>query len=65
MHIGRTDEEIRDILEVKDEITLDREPLEFYEKEIFSSRFQAYIRGENGNTAKPRSAKKVEINSSE
>lgn len=66
-HIGKTDEEIKDILKVRDRLTLDGKTLTFSGEELKTDKFQAYIKGEQKgqDTAKPRSVKKIEIESSE
>jgi len=66
-HVGKTDEEIKDILKVRDRLQLDRPIREFFGSEgIESEEFKAYIKGENKgqDTSKPRSVKKIEIESS-
>jgi len=65
-HQGKTDEEIRDILKVKDKLILTGEIKEFSKDELNSDIFKAYIKGENKgqDTSKPRSTKRVEIFSS-
>lgn len=65
-HIGKTDEEIRDILNCRDRLTLTGETKKFSGSELLEDSFQSYIKGENkGNdTSKPRSVKSIEIESS-
>ncbi|MBL0709068.1 MAG: dynamin family protein [Sulfurimonas sp.] len=65
-HIGKTDKEIEDILNSRDRLTLSGKTKEFSGEELLSDSFQAYIKGENKgqDTSKPRSVKRVEINSS-
>ena len=55
-HVGKTDEEIKDILKNRDKLIL----------KLNEDVFQAYIRGEQKgqDTSKPRSVKKIEIESS-
>jgi len=65
-HLGKTDEEIKDILKVRDRLLLNQPIKEFSGDELLSDSFQAYIKGENkgDDTSKPRSVKRVEIASS-
>lgn len=67
-HIGKTDEEIKDILKYRKNLILDGREIKFTGDELTTDKFQAYIKGEknnNGvNTAKPRSVKFLEIQSS-
>ena len=65
-HIGKTDEEIKDILKNRDKLTLTGEIREFSGDELDSDIFQSYIKGENKgqDTSKPRSVKKIVIESS-
>jgi len=65
-HIGKTDEEIRDILKCRDKLTLTGKTKEFSGNQLSEDSFQSYIKGENkGNdTSKPRSVKSIEIESS-
>lgn len=67
-HLGKTDEEIRDILKNRDKLTLDGGVKHFSEDELYSDVFQSYIKGDkygqNVDTSKPRSVKRVEIESS-
>lgn len=66
-HIGKTDEEIKDILKVRDRLRLDGKTLSFTGDQLKTDAFQAYIKGENKgqDTSKPRSVKRIEIESSE
>jgi GTPase SAR1 family protein len=65
-HVGKTDEEIKDILKARGKLILNGSKKEFYGDELLKDSFQSYIKGENGgdDTSKPRSVKKVEIESS-
>lgn len=67
-HIGKTDEEIKDILKYRKNLILNGLEIKFTGDELTTDKFQAYIKGEknnNGvNTAKPRSVKFLEIQSS-
>lgn len=65
-HVGKTDEEIKDILKNRGDLILTGETKYFAGDELDKEVFQAYIKGENNgsNTAKPRSVKKIEIESS-
>lgn len=68
LHIGRTDEEIREIIKFRDSLLLTGDRFEFLGDELLSEKFQEYIRGEKlgieVNTAKPRSVKSLSIESS-
>lgn len=66
-HVGKTDEEIKDILSVKDRLRLDGKTLTFSGQQLKSDDFQSFIKGEQKgkDTAKPRSVKRIEIESSE
>lgn len=66
-HIGKTDEEIKDILKVRDKLRLDGKTLTFSGEQLKTDAFQAYIKGEQKgqDTSKPRSVKRIEIESSE
>jgi len=65
-HVGKTDEEIKDIIKGRNKLTLTGKTKKFSGDELSTDAFQAYIKGENkgADTSKPRSVKKVEINSS-
>jgi GTPase SAR1 family protein len=65
-HVGKTDEEIKDILKARGKLILNGSTKEFSGDELLKDSFQSYIKGENGgdDTSKPRSVKKVEIESS-
>lgn len=67
-HVGKTDEEIKDILKYRDKLTLTGKIKEFPKEDLYSDKFQAYIKGEKRSdgvdTSKPRSVKRVEIESS-
>lgn len=65
-HIGKTDEEIRDILKNRDKLNLTGKSMNFSGDDLTKESFQAYIKGENkgADTSKPRSVKKIEIQSS-
>ena len=65
-HVGKTDEEIKDILTCKDDLLLTGKTLEFKGDELLKDDFQSYIKGEDkgAKTARPRSDKTIEIESS-
>ncbi len=70
MHLGKTNEEIIDIIENKNTIKqyLNQPPKVFKGDELLGNDFQEFIRGEKvgkqTKTGKPRSVKKIEIKSS-
>lgn len=67
-HIGKTDEEIKDILEYRQNLILTGETQEFSGDELNTEDFQSYIKGQktkNGtDTSRPRSVKNLAIESS-
>lgn len=65
-HVGKTDQEIKDILKGRDKLTLTGNTKEFTGDELENDIFQSYIKGENkgDDTSKPRSVKKIVIESS-
>ncbi len=65
-HVGKTDQEIKDILKGRDKLILTGDSKEFSGDELESEIFQSYIKGENKgeDTSKPRSVKKIVIESS-
>lgn len=65
-HVGKTDEEIRDILKNRDKLNLTGKSQNFSGDDLNKENFQAYIKGENkgADTSKPRSVKRIEIQSS-
>lgn len=65
-HIGKTDEEIKDILSCREKLILTGKIKEFSGNELLEESFQSYIKGENKgrDTSKPRSVKSIEIESS-
>lgn len=65
-HIGKTDEEIKDIIKSRDKLRLDGDTINFSGDELTKDIFQAYIKGENkgADTSKPRSVKRIQIESS-
>lgn len=65
-HIGKTDEEIKDIIKSRDKLRLDGDTIHFSGDELTKDIFQAYIKGENkgADTSKPRSVKRIQIESS-
>jgi hypothetical protein len=65
-HIGKTDEEIKDIINVRSKLRLDGGTITFSGNQLLTDEFQAYIKGENKgkDTSKPRSVKRVEVKSS-
>lgn len=65
-HVGKTDQEIKDIIKCRDKLTLTGDSKEFSGDELESDIFQSYIKGENkgDDTSKPRSVKKIVIESS-
>lgn len=66
-HVGKTDEEIKDILKCRDRLTLTGEKKLFTGEELKKDGFQSYIKGEQQgkDTSKPRSVCRIEIESSE
>lgn len=63
-HVGKTDQEILDILKSKLKLTLNGGKIEFHGEELNEDKFQFYIKGEKNDTSKPRSVKRIEIESS-
>lgn len=65
-HTGKTDEEIRDIIKNRDRLILTGNGLQFSGDDLLGDAFQAYIKGESkgADTSKPRSVKKIQIESS-
>jgi len=63
-HVGKTDQEILDILKSKSKLTLNGGKIEFHGDELNEDKFQTFIKGEKNDTSKPRSVKKIEIESS-
>ena len=67
-HIGKTDEEIKEIIAVRSRLMLNGGIKKFHKEELATEDFKSYIKGEKiggrTNTAKPRSVKKIEIKSS-
>lgn len=65
-HIGKTDQEIKDILKWREKLTLTGDTREFNDDELETDTFQSYIKGENkgDDTSKPRSVKRIVIESS-
>jgi GTPase SAR1 family protein len=65
-HVGKTDEEIKDILKNREKIKLGGKIKEFAGDELCQDVFQSYIKGDDqgADTSKPRSVKKVQIESS-
>ncbi|MDH0032501.1 MULTISPECIES: dynamin family protein [unclassified Acinetobacter] len=66
-HVGKTDEEIKDILKCRDRLTLTGEVKHFSGNDLKTDVFQAYIKGEQQgkDTSKPRSVCSIEIESTE
>lgn len=66
-HIGKTDEEIKDILKSRDRLILTGETKSFSGEDLKSDSFKSYIKGDNQgkDTSKPRSVCSIEIESSE
>ncbi len=68
LHLGKSDEEIRDILKYRDLLELSGNEYLFSGEELYSEKFQSYIRGvKRGvetDTSKPRSVKSIRIESS-
>ncbi len=66
-HVGKTDEEIKDILKFRDRLILTGEIRNFSGEELKGDNFQSYIKGENQgkDTSRPRSVCSIEIESSE
>jgi len=65
-HQGKTNEEIQDILKIKNKLTLTGGIKKFSKDELVTDTFKSYIKGEDQgqNTSKPRSTKRLEIYSS-
>jgi len=67
-HTGKTDEEIKDIVNARDRLILDKPVRKFSNEQLSSDEFKEYIKGvkvgEHTDTSKPRSVKKIEIRSS-
>lgn len=63
-HVGKTDQEILDILKSKSKLNLNGGKIEFHGDELNEEKFQTYIKGEKNDTSKPRSVKRIEIESS-
>ena len=68
LHSGKTDEEIKDILKNRKKLILDGKIKEFSGDELLGDNFQSYIKGQkigdDTDTSKPRSVKRIEIESS-
>ncbi len=64
-HLGKTDEEIKDILKNRDRLTLTGATQTFSGDQLNKDEFQSYIKGENNDTSKPRSVKSIEIKSAQ
>ncbi|WP_026878048.1 dynamin family protein [Ignatzschineria larvae DSM 13226] len=66
-HIGKTDEEIKDIIKCRDKLILTGEVKEFSGDQLKENDFQEYIKGQDKgrDTSKPRSVSHIEIESSE
>ena len=67
-HLGKTDEEIKDILEYRQKLILSGETKEFLGDELNTADFQSYIKGQKTtdgtDTSRPRSVKSLSIESS-
>lgn len=63
-HVGKTNEEILDIIKCQKNLRLDGSAIEFSGDELNSENFKEYIKGKNGDTSKPRSVESIEIQSS-
>ncbi|OYQ87262.1 hypothetical protein B9T21_06915 [Wohlfahrtiimonas chitiniclastica] len=63
-HVGKTDQEIIDILKTTSNLRLDGSKIIFSGDELSKDDFQSYIKGEINDTSKPRSVKSIEIKSS-
>lgn len=65
-HVGKTDQEIKDILKCRNKLMLGEKAREFSGDDLEGEIFQAFIKGENkgDDTSKPRSVKNVVIESS-
>lgn len=72
-HLGKTDEEIRDILKNKNKLTLTGQIKEFSGSQLNTDEFHSYIKGDTirkpdgkeTDTSKPRSVKRIEIESAQ
>lgn len=67
-HIGKTDEEIKDIIKYRENLVLNGETQEFSGNELNTEDFKSYIKGQkttdSTDTARPRSVKSLTIESS-
>lgn len=63
-HVGKTDEEILDILSQKNSLILTGESKTFIGDQLEADEFKEYIKGKGKDTSKPRSVKSIEIQSS-
>ena len=67
-HIGKTDEEIKDIIKYRQNLILNGEIQEFSGNELNTEDFKSYIKGQEAtdgtDTARPRSVKSLTIESS-
>lgn len=63
-HVGKTNEEILDIIACRNKLRLDGQKIEFHGDELNQNDFQEYIKGRPNDTSKPRSVKHIEIESS-
>lgn len=66
-HVGKTDEEIKDIIRCRDKLILNGDVKYFIGDELNEDDFKSYIKGEDKgkDTSRPRSVKSIEIESSE
>lgn len=63
-HVGKTNEEILDIIACRNKLRLDGQKIEFHGDELNQDDFKEYIKGRANDTSKPRSVKRIEIESS-
>lgn len=63
-HIGKTEQDILDIITHRNKLHLDGKKIEFQGDELNQDDFQEYIKGRPNDTSKPRSVKHIEIESS-
>ena len=63
-HVGKTNEEIIEIIHCRKKLRLDGGQVDFVGDELNSDNFKEYIKGNKGDVSKPRSVKSIEIRSS-
>lgn len=64
-HVGKTNEEIIDIIKCRSKLRLDGQTITFQGEQLTQDEFQEYIKGRKNDTSKPRSVKSIEIESSQ